>query len=298
MKERDEFKITIFDTFIQVYKNLTEVLIRTEHIEEALLACERGKARALEDLLSLKYSLKGTKKEHLLNLGDPYKISLRQDVGIVICDVFYDSFVRYWIISPQTKEIFFYNEDVCSDTFKAMDSRPKNEQDGSDLEGKSLQNVIESSYAHMNLRGMQCEDRSMAMLESENPIAIQESRWICDDAEEEKPLQILYERIVAPIQQNLIQDEIVIIPDGPLYMVPFAALQDSNGNYLSESKCIRLAPSLTALKILQESSEDHSTKVSHAYGQTPEWIETCSNSTLLWFDASEHSICPFKMFSR
>ncbi|KXJ27502.1 tetratricopeptide repeat protein 28 [Exaiptasia diaphana] len=257
LKEKDQFKISIFDTFIQVYKNLTEVLIRAEDIEEALLACERGKSRALDDLLSMKFTLKDMATRDLLNLGDPQKISLTRGVGIVMCDMFHDSFVRYWMISPHTQEIFFYSdEDIVPGKSEAGGILPENEGDS------SLQTLIEHSYSNMKLRRMHCEDRSAAVLESEDksPIGIQEPRWVCEDQEDENPLQELYERIVVPIQKNLIQDEIVIIPDGSLYMVPFSALQDSSGNFLSESKCIRLAPSLTTLKILQDSSEEHYAK--------------------------------------
>ena len=45
----------------------------------------------------------------------------------------------------------------------------------------------------------------------------------------------------------------MIIPDGQLYKVPFAALRDPDtGQYLSETKRIRFAPSLMTLKLLQE----------------------------------------------
>ena len=62
----------------------------------------------------------------------------------------------------------------------------------------------------------------------------------------------LYEALIAPVEEELTKPEIVIIPDGPLFFVPFAALKDKSGTFLSERKRIRLGPSLTTLKLLKE----------------------------------------------
>ena len=62
----------------------------------------------------------------------------------------------------------------------------------------------------------------------------------------------LYEALIAPVEEVLTKPEIVIIPEGPLFFVPFAALTDKSGHFLSETKRIRLAPSLTTLKLLKE----------------------------------------------
>jgi CHAT domain-containing protein len=71
------------------------------------------------------------------------------------------------------------------------------------------------------------------------------------------PLELLYDELILPVQHNLQHDEVVIVPDGPLYMVPFAALHDATtGLYLSETKRVRLAPSIAALKALQECPAD------------------------------------------
>ena len=45
--------------------------------------------------------------------------------------------------------------------------------------------------------------------------------------------------------------------EGGLFLVPFAALQDSDGNYLSETYRIRLIPSLTSLQVIQSFPENY-----------------------------------------
>ena len=77
----------------------------------------------------------------------------------------------------------------------------------------------------------------------------------------EKAFEDLYEALIAPVEEALTKPEIVIIPDGPLFFVPFAALKDKSGHFLSETKRIRVGPSLTTLKLLKECpTEKHGSK--------------------------------------
>ncbi|KAK3747549.1 hypothetical protein QZH41_004810 [Actinostola sp. cb2023] len=131
----------------------------------------------------------------------------------------------------------------------------------------------------MKVREVQCEDRlihtvehqekpdevdasesSPLLPESIQPRCIPEEELYADDYA--RPLECLYKALISPVLHKLTKDEIVIIPDGPLFNVPFAALQDpdNTGSFLSETKRIRLAPSLTSLKALQESPADFHSK--------------------------------------
>ena len=74
------------------------------------------------------------------------------------------------------------------------------------------------------------------------------------------PLKKLFTLLVSDVP-SMQQEEVVIIPEGPLYTVPFAALVDPNtGRYLSDTKRIRLAPSITFLKHLQKCPADYHSK--------------------------------------
>ena len=76
---------------------------------------------------------------------------------------------------------------------------------------------------------------------------------------EGNPLVILYNYIIAPIADLVEGDELIVVPDGPLCLAPYAALLDRNSKYLCESYRIRLIPSLTSLKMITDcSSEYHS----------------------------------------
>ena len=70
-------------------------------------------------------------------------------------------------------------------------------------------------------------------------------------------LPICYKLLIAPVVKFLKGPEIIIVPDRALYQIPFAALTDESGKYLSETFRIRIAPSLTTLKLINESSADY-----------------------------------------
>ena len=63
--------------------------------------------------------------------------------------------------------------------------------------------------------------------------------------------------IIAPVADLLKAPEIIIVPDRHLYRVPFPALLDDSGKYLSETFRIRIIPSLTTLKCIQDSPDDY-----------------------------------------
>ena len=67
-----------------------------------------------------------------------------------------------------------------------------------------------------------------------------------------------YKMIIAPVSDLLDgETEIMIVPDPLLVKVPFEALQDKDGSYLSETFRIRIVPSLTTLNLIHNSPADY-----------------------------------------
>ena len=69
-----------------------------------------------------------------------------------------------------------------------------------------------------------------------------------------------YNIILAPVVDLLQESAIIIIPDPLLYSIPFAALKDDNGQYISDTFRIRIVPSLTTLRLIQQSPADYHSK--------------------------------------
>ena len=94
---------------------------------------------------------------------------------------------------------------------------------------------------------------------------------------QESSLSTFYKILIQPIADLVQGDELVVVPDGALWLVPYAALVDANSKYLCESFRIRLIPSLTSLKLLVDCPEEY-----HSGGGTllvgDPWIEEVTNS--------------------
>jgi CHAT domain-containing protein len=65
-----------------------------------------------------------------------------------------------------------------------------------------------------------------------------------------EPARDLFERVVQPAISGQ-QASVVIVPDGPLNLIPFAALPDRNGQMFGSSTIVSLAPSATVFEMLR-----------------------------------------------
>ena len=69
-------------------------------------------------------------------------------------------------------------------------------------------------------------------------------------------LKKLHDIIVSPIADLIEGNELTFVPEWPFCLVPYAALQDSNSSYLSDSFRIRVLPSLTTLQLIHDCPAD------------------------------------------
>ena len=92
----------------------------------------------------------------------------------------------------------------------------------------------------------------------------------------ENALKTLYDLIIAPFSHLIKRsEELTIVPNGSLFLIPFAALVDHHSKFMSEKLRIRLAPSLSCLRLLTECPEGyHSTSGALLVGDP--WVESVS----------------------
>ncbi|KAJ7326096.1 hypothetical protein OS493_027946 [Desmophyllum pertusum] len=132
-------------------------------------------------------------------------------------------------------------------------------------QGLSILDWLEKLKFQLLLQGERCEDRSLFLWdEARSPSHVEESPVVGQVTEQEKEvvkepsaLKALYKIIIAPVADLLEGSEIIVVPDRSLYRVPFAALMDESGEYLSEKFRIRFIPSLATLKLIQDSPADY-----------------------------------------
>ncbi|CAH3129305.1 unnamed protein product, partial [Pocillopora meandrina] len=135
-------------------------------------------------------------------------------------------------------------------------------------------------YTQLGVRSnVRCENRSLD--------ALREGRSKVDEkTKEAKPqphiqqdgcLSTLYDIVMMPVADLIEGDELLIIPDGPLWIAPYAALKDGNSKYLCESFTIRVAPSLESLRLIADCPDDYH-KSSGALLVGDPWVSEVTNS--------------------
>ena len=80
-------------------------------------------------------------------------------------------------------------------------------------------------------------------------------------AETHAKLTQLHELLITPIADLLPTDpqqRVILVPQGDLFLVPFAALLDADGNYLMEQHTLLTAPSLHVLALTQQRRQQQS----------------------------------------
>ena len=110
-----------------------------------------------------------------------------------------------------------------------------------------------------------CEDRSLNNTEPKLKPSEEEGvaalRLLEEDEEDsqehESSLSLCYRMVIGPVVDLLEEPEIIVVPDRFLNQVPFAALRDEDGKYLSEAFRIRIIPSLSTLKHIQDCPADY-----------------------------------------
>ena len=260
LKGNDELKISFLEKEVLSYRNLTEIFLATGNSSEALYAAELGRARALADLMSAQYGL----NKQIISVNPQswagIERTFREKERNCLClYIFYsDPQIVLWILRPNKPTIFRrINVKHCAENGGLI----------TDLD-KFLRKDIVFRKFHVSSEG-HYEDRSLFSvndIQLTQKLTLQDSsavfRLVEDNDEEnlesEPSLSLYYKLIISPVAELLGKPaELIFVPDRAFYSVPFAALRDENGKYLSETFRIRIVPSLMTLNLIQGSPVDY-----------------------------------------
>ena len=252
LPDDDHWKISFSDSKISPYRNLCALLCHTGNPEPALYVSELGKARALADLMSAQYAVKCQVSANPQTWSGIENI-MDRDRNCSCLYVSYSSDRMYfWILKRgglthfrqiKGKEIITYEGFVKNlDGYFATKSFRSFGKSSTELRKDESLNAIQG-------RSNSCEDDS------------HEGFRIGNESKENRgpkmDLPLCYKLIIAPVADLLDGSEIIIVPDRSLYNIPFAALPDESGKTLSETFKIRVAPSLTTLRLIHDSPADY-----------------------------------------
>ena len=243
-KHNEELSIPLLEKY-HLYKKFSFMLFKAGSPREAFSAEELGRARALADLIAAKYS-PGVNpiSADLQSLSGVEKLISNESNCTYLYLSYHERSVRAAILKPGEDTYFSDEEEADIPTLMA-----EHVVDLDDLFNKSFRSfgVLPREL---------CEDRSLDDTdyhdESLAPFRGNET------ADTDRDLQMFYKLIIAPVANLLTGPEIVIVPERSMFRVPFAALREETGKkFLTEKFRIRIAPSLTTLKLIQDSPADY-----------------------------------------
>ena len=272
----NEQKVSIFDRQSNTYLLLQQVLIAQNKTDKALEISERGRARALVDLLRPGSSTGSETPPPLEypSLAQIQQIARQQNATLVEYSIVFNEQLYIYVVQP-TGEIEFRAVDLPEDISLAElvdngrtciiqdqcrgdgDLTPLNVGDltvgdlvkFNDDQFEEPWQVVEVDVRQgtlkVKLEGFEGEPIERSITDVAAIV----------NAFNRPRLQQLHQLLIQPIADLLPDDEnerVIFIPHQQLFLVPFPALQDEAGNYLIEKHTILSAPSIQMLALTRQ----------------------------------------------
>lgn len=214
----DADRVSLFETQLYYYKLLTAARVLDRDFAGSLISIERGRARIFAELLS----------KRLSNSSSPTQASVPTFEQIQA--------------QARSRKATIVSYSILQDYDLESSLKPYEKPH------KLLIHVI-SPLGKLTVReSLIPKDFKLA-----GSIEANHSKLLAaatTSAREHPELRQLHQLLIAPIADLLPTDPLaptIFVPDGALYEVPFAALQDERGRYLIDTHTISIAPSLSVL---------------------------------------------------
>ena len=243
---RDEAKIALFETHSYTYGLLQQVYVESDRHDRALIAAERGRARAFIELLAQRMSFKTNLETDIKppNLSEIKAVAQKRQATLVTYSIIRDRDGRetnlyIWVVNPQGK-ISLRQLDLAAiqATYKTSLASVSNyarqaASGGIDSRKPRLEDFVAS------FRGE---------LVSPDPLLRRRIFSFPHDA---------YKLLIEPIADLLPKNpeaQVILIPQAELFLVPFPALQSPNGKFLVEQHTLQIAPSIQTLNLKESAA--------------------------------------------
>ena len=251
--DNDQFKTSFSEEYRFPYWMLSQLLCAAGIPQEALYISELGRARALAVLMSAQYSVENPISADPQSWAGLDKIMKKESNCTCLYISYSSQTILLWVLKG-SGEKHFREIKTNDNTFHRG------------LIVRNLDDFFAQSFRQFGVLPKEgCENRSLngnrSPSKSFQDDKLASFRTVEEEEDEnqnmERSLFLCYKMILAPVADLLEEPEIIIVPDRCLYKVPFAALPDKRGKYLSENFRIRIVPSLTTLKLIQDSPADY-----------------------------------------
>ena len=254
LKDSDVFQISFADKNAIPYKLLSSLFSDVGNPREALYAAELGRARTLTDLLATQYSAEPNIPTDPQSWTGIENVMKKEGNCACLYICYSDQRVFLWILK-ESGAVSLRQIKVDKKTLHTTLAKVARNLD-------EFFAIMANSFKRFGILPEElCEDRSLNDIESKLDSSQEENletlRRGKDTNDFEQSLTLFYEMFINPVSDLLKEPEIIIVPDRGLYRVPFLALLDKKGKYLTETFRIRVVPSLTTLKLIQDSPTDY-----------------------------------------
>lgn len=276
---QDTDRVSLFETQLETYSLLQEVLITQNKTSMALEVAEAGRARALMQLLADKTftPIKAPKIKQI------QKIAQTQNATLVEYSLVGDK-LYIWVVKPKGKERIIFKQTPITLNLSELIQNTRNAILTKDLaviqtfsevsspscpqEGMAVRLVDDGSdwEEAWKVISVDCDQQTMMVRLPSMGIAISKpiSKIVAIASEPTyKDLQTFYQLLIDPIVDHLPtqpEAKVIFIPQGVLFGVPFPALQDQNGTYLIEKQTILTAPAIQLFESTQKLSQRQSNR--------------------------------------
>ena len=214
----DLFNISLFETQLDAYRYLQATLIAESRPEAALEISERGRAQALAQLLTRRGQTPGPIVSP--DIAAMRAVARQQNATLLeLSMVAADNAIYFWVVRPDGTL-----------TFRSNRITPH----GSTLEA-AMSGMVQEVRQSMGALGRLAPPPKPGIATRDDLLAL------------------YYRMLIAPVADLLPADPdqpVVIIPQGGLFLLPFAALRDPDGHALVERHALLVSPSIATLGML------------------------------------------------
>ena len=244
LQVQEKYKISHFDHVVEEYRLASDFLSNFGFLYEAFYIEEYGRARTLADLMAARYSEENEISVTPQRWDDIESIVKKECNCTCLYISYYRQSINFWVLKAESPLLF-------------RKINIKNFFDGKGSVSRVTDWLCRKIYKEvLCLPPEQCEDRSWLPSDAYSEYGCERPIVEDDEGKNQQPDRTpayVYKMIIAPVADLLDEPEIIIVPDRLFYKVPFAALEEKSGKCLSESFRIRIVPSLTTLKLIQDS---------------------------------------------
>lgn len=249
----DENKVSLFEKQAETYSYLQQALIGQNQIEAALEIAERSRARAFVELLASRLT-SDSGEEAIASLKPPTiaeikQIAKEQNATLVTYSIGTNK-LYIWVIDPndtiafRTVDLSHLEMSLAETAARVRVVAATGISRGSELQNNAIASFVRGTREEIKIQDNPAVNSAPTSTRRKNPRLLQSYR-------------LLLEPIVDLLPKNP-DDRVIFIPQGTLFLIPFPALQDEEGNYLIEKHTLLTAPSIQVLDLTRQQREKQS----------------------------------------